>query len=590
MEAAVEFEHLEDLALGGEEEDHPLGIVYAGGEGNGENDGGNDEVDVDNGENDGIGGENAGGNLGAGAGQQPQHRARRANTAAWAAQELPFDCPQFTAQVGPKLPDGQDFGDALAVFDLFWKPLREQLVIHTNCYAHRLLAQPGAVGDGYLRPWKEVSSAEMDVFMAILLFMGVKELPNERLYWSESKWGEPTVAKNMSRLRFSQIKRCLSVASPSAEQNAQDKLAKCRAAVDTFVKKAAQLYVPVQNLSLDESQILCCGRNARCAHRGDKHNIKPLKDYIKSFGLHESGTGYCVKFVIDERNATTTRQYVHQLVEPLVNLHQPYQVVTDRYYTSVDTARSLQAKGVFMFGTLRRDRGCPKQLLDNVKAHPLQDGEFRWRMAPSEPTPLSVYTWRDSDKNGTLFLSTCHKPSDTVEVRRRVRGGPDVIKPAPKCAADYNVHMGFCDSANHMKTSYAVQLTHHRRWYMCVIYYVLEMSVLNSLVIWRQRVGQPQLSHLAFRDTLIDSLLGRSSAYAGALLPPPAKRQRLDANRLPARRLTKEPHLIASGQKRNCKWCYAVSKTQSSAVYECVTCGVPLHPKCFQAYHTAAQP
>ena len=233
----------------------------------------------------------------------------------------------------------------LLPFVSFWKPLRDLLILHTNCYAHRLLSQPEAHGEGYLRPSKEVTGSEMVVFIAVILFMGIKEIQNERLYWSETKWGEPTISRNMSRLRFSQIKRCLSVASPSIKQQPQDKLARCHPAIETFLDKAKQVYVPAQNLSPDESQLLCCGRNACCAHRGDKHNVKPLKDYIKAFGLHESGTGYCVKFAIEERNATTTRHYVHKLAEPLADIQQPYRIVTDRYYTSVDTARSLQEEG-----------------------------------------------------------------------------------------------------------------------------------------------------------------------------------------------------------------------------------------------------
>ena len=110
-----------------------------------------------------------------------------------------------------------------------------------------------------------------------------------------------------------------------------------------------------------------------------------------------------MKFAIDERDATTTRQYVHRLVEPLVALQQPYRIVTDRYYTSVDTARSLQDKGVFMYGTLRRDRGCPTSLLDDVKARPRHDGEYRWQMAPSRPTPLSLCSAGVSPTRMALF-------------------------------------------------------------------------------------------------------------------------------------------------------------------------------------------
>ena len=50
------------------------------------------------------------------------------------------------------------------------------------------------------------------------------------------------------------------------------------------------------------------GRSPRC-----KHNIKLLKDYFESFGLHESGTGYCLSFVIDERSSLTTKDYISRL-------------------------------------------------------------------------------------------------------------------------------------------------------------------------------------------------------------------------------------------------------------------------------------
>ena len=556
----------EGLLLDGEEADHVNNIVYHHGE-EGEGEGGAEPPEV--------------------VVEQGAHRRRRANIAEWANEELDVDMRPFTAVAGPRLPPDHAFADPLSVFDLFWEDLRDLFVRNTNRYAHRLLSNLNA--PAYLRPWKEVCNAEMDVFMALIILMGIKELPSDEMYWQKDKWGDPTVSNSMSRTRFLQIKRCLSVALPTDEENRQDKLAKCRSAVTAFLAKAKDVYVPNQNLSLDESQILCCGRNARCAHRGDKHNAKPLKDYVKSFGLHESATGYCVNFAIDERNATTTREYVHRLVEPLVEHQQPYCVVTDRYYTSVDTARSLQERGVFMFGTLRRDRGCPKTLLDDIKQHPLANGEYRWQMAPSVPAPLSVFAWHDSDKNGTLFLSTCHKPTDTVMVRRRVRGAPTVQKPAPKVASDYNQHMGFCDSANHMKRNYAIQLTHHHRWYMCVIYYVLEMAILNSFIIWRSVSGQPNLAHLTFRDSLIDSLLGRSSAHhGGSLASPPAKRQRLDPAKLPERRLSQEQHLVDTClPPKNCKWCYAVHKRQNKASFQCTTCGVPLHSReCFRLYHT----
>ena len=136
-----------------------------------------------------------------------------------------------------------------------------------------------------------------------------------------------------------------------------------------------------------------------------------------------------------------------------------------------------------MYGTVRKDRGLPQASQDDVRAHPLENGEFRWMMTPSDPSPLVVFMWRDSGKNGTPFLSTCHPPTEECEVRRR-RGGQNAIsKPCPQCASDYNKHMVFFDSCNHIKKIYSTQLNYMYRWYTCFAPYVLELTLINSLVI-----------------------------------------------------------------------------------------------------------
>ena len=184
------------------------------------------------------------------------------------------------------------------------------------------------------------------------------------------------------------------------------------------------------------SQILGCAQKARVAHRGDKHNIKPLKDYVKSFGLHESGTGYSLSFAIDERSSLKTKDYVSRLVSCLEVHDQPFRLVMNRYYMSVDNVQMLQAKNLDVYGTLRNDRGLPQAVQDDVRAHPLEDGEFRSMMAPSDPSPLVVFMWRDSDKKGTPFLSTCHPPTEECKVRRRQCRQNAISKPCPQCASD----------------------------------------------------------------------------------------------------------------------------------------------------------
>ena len=49
---------------------------------------------------------------------------------------------------------------------------------------------------------------------------------------------------------------------------------------------------------------------------------------------------------------------------------------------------------------------------------------------------------------------------------------------------------------------------------------------------------------------------------------------------------------IRNGKKvtRNCKMCLALGKRDAKAVNMCLKCEVPLHPKCFMAYHVPTAP
>ena len=118
MDSDVDFE---GLGLGGEEEDHSLGIVYQDGDVDHGNNGGNDDGNDDGSGDESDGGDGSGSDDGNGQQhvQQTHRRGKRANTAKWAAKELFFDFPKFMAQPRPTLPPGQEFHDLLAVFDLY---------------------------------------------------------------------------------------------------------------------------------------------------------------------------------------------------------------------------------------------------------------------------------------------------------------------------------------------------------------------------------------------------------------------------------------------------------------------------------------
>ena len=77
-------------------------------------------------------------------------------------------------------------------FHLFCKPIRALMKVYTNRCCHLLLSK--AVHPACLDGWKDVSDADLDVFSAILIFMGIKDMPCEKMYWSQGGvWEEPFV-------------------------------------------------------------------------------------------------------------------------------------------------------------------------------------------------------------------------------------------------------------------------------------------------------------------------------------------------------------------------------------------------------------
>ncbi len=373
-------------------------------------------------------------------------RGGRKNRAEWVHNTgINITMPPFAAaEAGPVLPPTPPEHTV----DLFLTPdVVEMVRSETTRRGYFELATrtpPPRLLDG----WQALAAADVYGFFAIIIIMGIHDLPCEEDYWStDDVLGVKCVRTLMPYARFKAIKHCLMVANPSAEQNAADKLAKVRPFINITKGIIRARYKAQQDLSLDESQCQCGHRYSRISYRGETK--KPIADYIKIISLHCAHCGYCLDFTVDTRTQTT-RDMVLDVCSALP--HQPYRIATDRFYTSVDTAKALLERGLYMYGTVRTDRGIDPELRASLSSSQLTDGESRWSMAPPS---LLCCVWRDTTKDGVWFLSTCHDGREGEgEVQRRSRGQPTVTKAAPVVAIDYNKYMGGCDRANSLRQSY----------------------------------------------------------------------------------------------------------------------------------------
>lgn len=563
----------DDESEAGSDEDTAAAAIYNGME-EGEQDGGDeseDETPATRGRGRGRGGSGRGRGRGAASGSG-------VNAAAWAAAGVDIDLPAFTAATGKVPPaPGTEIEHPI---DLFLTPDIITLIrVQTNRRAHQELSFP--TPPRLLSNWRDISEAELRAFLAVIIIMGLHILPDETDYWSvDPRIGVQPVGQLMARDRFKQIKHCLMVANPTPEQNAQDRLAKVRPFLDMVKTISQSRFQPHQDLSLDESQCQCGHRHARFSYRGETK--KPIADYIKVISLHCAVSGYCYNLVVDTRQQTTA-DLVQDVCAALPQ--QPFRIATDRFYTTVRNARSLLQRGLYMYGTIRTDRGVDKTLLTGGE---LADGESRWSMAP--PGLLSC-VWRDTAAAGVWFLSTCHDGRAAGgTVQRRKRGSPTVTKPAPQVAIDYNRNMGGCDRANSLRASYNTYRTHKKRWYMSLFYYGLDVLLVNAFIYANDgKVVADQVTHKQFRLAVVTLFTSRALAAGATSTANGLQRQkRTKRDELPSERLVGHHNMVKRDQQRHCSWCYKSLGKQSKTPYGCDMCCVYLHAECFTHWHDPA--
>ena len=303
---------------------------------------------------------------------------------------------------------------------------------------------------------------------------------------------------------------------------------------------------------------------------------------IKAFVLADSKTGYVYRLrlyfggetdlLVDPSLLQTTR-IVLTLAQPLEGLG--HHIITDRFYTSPELAMALEQRGLPFTGTAQVNRRGMPQAIKCAGRTRLQQGSVHAYRAGK----TMAIQWQD--KRIITILSTTEY-CNIVQVRTH-RGQ---LKEKPKVVQLYNDNMLGVDKMDQLATYYSF-LRKSVKWWRKVLFWLLEVSVLNSYFIYtttlRQHGQQPR-THLQHRRALILSLVSHRLR-----LPPPVRPgRRVD---LSLERLRPIPHFSEEGdRRRDCSVCSGAGRRRTTAFF-CMTCSdrPHLHPgRCFRNYHTRA--
>ena len=122
--------------------------------------------------------------------------------------------------------------------------------------------------------WIPVSIGEMKAFLGILLIMGVVQIPDIRLYWSEnSMYGNGRIKRIMKRDRFLSILKHLHFVD-NETCRVEDPLYKIRDFMKEILLAFKSTVKPRKTVVIDESMILWRGRLRFHQYiKGKRHNM-----------------------------------------------------------------------------------------------------------------------------------------------------------------------------------------------------------------------------------------------------------------------------------------------------------------------------
>ncbi|KAJ8706593.1 hypothetical protein PYW07_012671 [Mythimna separata] len=395
------------------------------------------------------------------------------------------------------------------------------------------------------------------------------------------------------------------------------RLSKIQPVLDHLNDKFSTLYMPAQEIAIDESLLMLHGRLSFA----QKIATKAAQVGVKTYELCESRSGYLWKFfvyvgkntqiaptddlptedeivdrphdeTIDEpddeivdrpdvdfaRPTNATAKIVFDLLEPL--LHRGHTVIMDNFYNSPLLLRCLKKYKTDCFGTLRLNREFVPVSLKTLTKTDLRQSE----VVASYTSDLSVMVWRDA--NLVSMISTYH------HLQAGIQNKYNRLTYKPKIVLDYNMSIGGVDRKDQFLSAQPVERLRNKVWYKKVFCRLLNTAILNAYVIFSSQ--NPKISHRQLRTTLAEDLLKihrridlttEPRLYAdrtrqGQLSTRTNDRPNVDHDHFPTR----------SGLKKARCWMCTRRKRDTRTIWKCIQFNISLCVEhCFREYHKQVQ-
>lgn len=453
-------------------------------------------------------------------------------------------------------------------------------------------------------PELKTTPSEIEQFIGLHILMTVVRMPSYRMYWQTATRYDP-IATVMERKRFDNLRTYIHMNdNTNVKQKGEpgyDPLFKVRPVLEK-VRANCLKVEPEENHSIDEQMIPFKGKI------GMKQYIKnkPHKLGIKVF-TRAGVTGLVYDFevytgkgtVTNERGLGVAGEVVLRLVSE-VPKGLNYKCFFDNWFTSPELIVELKKMGILTVATINRNRlrGCTlKSDKELSKA-----GRGAYKVKYEKTSGMSIVKWYDN--KAVLLASSFIGPEPVERCRRWSKEKKEYVEvDRPHIVKVYNHNMGGVDLADMFAALYRIDIR-PRRWYLRILYYLIDLSLVNGWLLYRRHLTQKQEKYmplLDFRVQVEDALIkvgkqadlnsrkrGRPSLEddptSHQAAPPPPPLQRISAPSVDVR-LDRCNHFPIHAEKRGrCRLCKN-GYTQMA----CLKCKVLLcftkDKNCFLEYH-----
>ena len=316
-------------------------------------------------------------------------------------------------------------------------------------------SKPPPTPSCHMKAWVELDQEELDKYFALRLLMGFQSKPKTRYYWSKDpKYFMPIFPNTMTRDRFEAVTRRLHF-EDNANLSQEDRVWKLRTVVDMLNKRCREVYVPAQNITVDESLWAFRGRLSWVQYNPSKRARYGVKVYKLSASTG-SASGYTSSFRIYTgqekvgKKTNVSGKVVTDLLETAALFDKGYTMNVDNWYSSPDLFHYLQHRKTNAVGTVNmRRKHMPKEV-------DMALGKARGSTSRvATPTGMLCQQW--VDRKVVTMLSTYHTSAMKTVSNRR---GNDLSKPS--CIVDYNNGMKGVDLSDQVSyLTFTVSLYSH---------------------------------------------------------------------------------------------------------------------------------